>query len=83
MHKLDQSPKSYRQRIPDSDHLAKMRAFLVEAHNNDNFVKELTGDALIPTNLKLRFEQRKMKDEDLGESFMQLMQKGDTKNAKI
>ncbi len=83
MPKLDQIPESFRQRIPDSDHLAKMRAFLVEAHNNDNFVKELTGDALIPTNLKLRLEQRNRQDEDLGESFMQLMQKGNTKNAKI
>ena len=68
--KLDKIPESVRQRIPDSDHLAKMRAFLVEAHNNDNFVKALTGDALIPTNLKLRLEQRKPQEEEFGESFM-------------
>jgi hypothetical protein len=50
--KVDQVPEGARKRIPDNDHLAKMRVYLMNAHQNDNFIQNLEGDGLIPTALR-------------------------------
>ena len=43
-------PDEARQRIPDSDHLGKIRAHIVQAHQNSAFVKELSDkDGYVPT----------------------------------
>ena len=78
--KVNQVPDGARQRIPDNDHLAKMRVYLMNAHKNDNFIQNLDGDGLIPTALRQRLEQRKETEAELGESFMELMIKGQNNN---
>lgn len=70
MPKIDHIPNNAKQRIPDSDHLAKMRLFLINAHTNDNFVKELSDGGLVPSALKARLDKRKETEAELGESLM-------------
>jgi len=47
---VNATPK-FKQRVPDTMHLEKMKAYLVNAHLNKNFVKELSGDGLIPNSI--------------------------------
>ena len=44
--------EKHMQRIPDTEHLSRMRALLVAAHTNDAFIKKLaTGNSYVPANL--------------------------------
>ena len=44
-------PEYKQERIPDTEHLARMRALLVAAHQNDNFIKKLAeGNSYVPAN---------------------------------
>ena len=44
-------PEYKQERIPDTEHLARMRALLVAAHQNDNFIKRLAeGNSYVPAN---------------------------------
>ena len=41
-----------RQRVPDTEHLSRMRALLVKAHQNEYFIKKLAaGNSYVPENL--------------------------------
>ena len=38
-----------KQRVPDTEHLTRMRALLVQAHSNDSFIKNLaSGNSYVP-----------------------------------
>ena len=44
--------KIKKQRVPDSEHLSRMRALLVNEHQNDAFIHQLaSGNSYIPVNL--------------------------------
>ena len=44
--------EKHMQRIPDTEHLSRMRALLVAAHTNDAFIKKLAnGNSYVPQNL--------------------------------
>ena len=59
-----------KKRIPDTEHLSRMRALLVKAHQNEYFIKKLAhGNSYIPDNLNPDGSK------DLGESFEQLYAK--------
>ena len=62
-------------RIPDTEHLARMRALLVKAHQNDNFIKQLAeGNSYIPAHT----DPSASKDE-MGMSFQDLYVKNNKK----
>ena len=64
-----------KQRIPDSEHLARMRALLVQAHQNDAFIKKLAaGNSYVPANLDPEGSK------EMGASFSQVFKK---RNLKI
>ena len=65
-----------KQRLPDSDHLQKMRAYLVSVHQNENFVKDLSEDGgLIPTAIKMKLDKKEAVQEKLGDSFFKMLQR--------
>jgi hypothetical protein len=67
-------PERVKQRVPDTDHLAKMRNYLVGIHQSDSLVRELSENgALIPTAIKMKLEKRKETEAELGESFFDLI----------
>ena len=64
-----------KQRVPDSEHLTRMRALLVAAHQNDAFVKNVaSGNSYVPQNLDPNGSK------EMGASFDQVMQK---RNARM
>ena len=65
-------------RIPDTEHLARMRALLVKAHQNDNFIKQLAaGNSYVPANT----DPSASRDE-MGMSFQDLYVKNNQKIQK-
>ena len=71
-------PEYSKERIPDTEHLARMRALLVAAHQNDNFIKKLAaGNSYIPENINPAGSQ-----EEMGQSFQDLFSKRNKKLQK-
>ena len=69
-------PEKVKQRLPDSDHLAKMRSYLVSVHQNENFVKDLSEDGgLIPTAIKMKLDKKDVVEEKMGDSFFKMLTK--------
>ena len=63
------------ERIPDTEHLARMRALLVKAHQNEFFIKQLAeGNSYVPANT----DPNASKDE-MGMSFQDLYAKRNDK----
>ncbi len=63
-----------------------MRNYLVNAHVNKHFVRQLTGDGLIPDSINSKVADRQATDLEYGESFEELYNKGKeviNKNVKI
>lgn len=59
-----------KKRIPDTEHLTRMRALLVAAHQNDAFIKKLTdGNQYVPANLDPKGSL------EMGHSFAQLLKR--------
>lgn len=86
IHEYSISTPKVRQRVPDSIHLEKMKNYLINAHLNKNFVKQLTGDGLIPNSINQKLATRKETDVEYGESFEELFNRGKdviNKNVKI
>ena len=63
-----------KKRVPDSDHLTRMRALLVAAHVNDAFIKKLAaGNSYIPANLDPEGSK------EMGDSFSQVYMKSNVR----
>ena len=58
-------------RIPDSEHLVKMREYLVNKHKNSAFISALTNGGLIPDALKRKLQAK----YDFGDSLQDLLLK--------
>ena len=53
-------PDEARKRIPDSDHLTKMRAHILQAHQNSAFVKTLNdGDGIVSTLVQQKLQEKR------------------------
>lgn len=86
MYRKNQRPSSIRsvlpldkikQRIPDTEHLKRMRALLVAAHTNDAFIKKLSeGNSYVPMNLDPDGSK------EMGPSFSQVYKKGSARLKK-
>ena len=63
------------ERIPDTEHLARMRALLVKAHQNEFFIKQLAeGNSYVPANTDPNASKNEM-----GMSFQDLYAKRNDK----
>lgn len=63
-----------KQRVPDTEHLARMRALLVQAHTNDSFIKKLaSGNSYVPKNGDPEGSK------EMGQSFGQVFKKNSLK----
>ena len=68
-------PEYKAERVPDTEHLARMRALLVAAHQNEHFIKKLSeGNSYIPANADPGGSRT-----DMGQSFQEVYSKHNKK----
>ena len=63
-----------KERVPDTEHLTRMRALLVQAHSNDAFIKKLAnGNSYVPRHGNPEGSR------EMGKSFGQVLKKNNQK----